>query len=343
MQGGYSAEREAAPGQNLRNILQGFYQSAALVIQSAVKAITYPTCRECGSDDELIRDHVQGDLICPRCGLIAETIIEEKPEWTTFTSASDVCVATNEYPVDSLVSTTLSTSIKAGPNSHTNVARKNQWMYSTTLPYRERVLVAVKKQFEEICEANHLSKAIERRAILLYKQMFDEKNHNGQKLVHRSKKLKGIIGACLYLSISLVQEEGVKRTIPELAKVLNIQTEHIYQAKKEIIASLNLFKDIQQTITHRDLIARFASNLQTGSNCTLPFKLIEAAKSLGDEKTKSAVCHHTPSTVAGACLWYVLVHNTELTKKKTITPAHLTSACGVSFSTIHRFYTGYLR
>ena len=295
-------------------------------------------CKGCGETGMIFEDEKQGEKVCVNCGLVTEKVIDTGAEWRTVNDPRKVNPVRCE--IQSTKFTNLSpTMISGGKNSQNLEKTMKRTM---TMMYSERTIYMVEKEFMNLCEGHGISINIINNATEMYKSIYNSKNFDGKKEIHRGNKLKGIKAACLYLTI-IKQKKITRRTPREIADIIGVSVKVLNEAEKQVIEILDLYDTLPKPTTHRDILDSFSLKMKK-KGIVLSFQLIERAKRVGDiAKENNLLLEKVPKSVAAGCLWYVLNKKSNLVENKKISKQDIHRCTGVSGVTVQKVFETLLK
>ncbi|OAF64092.1 hypothetical protein A3Q56_08200 [Intoshia linei] len=235
---------------------------------------------------QLVEDHQAGDMICTRCGIVVgDRVVDVTSEWRTFGDANAPDKSRIGAADDAVFDGELSTVITMDASTQRNfsgLARSNMQIMgsdkkSNTISYRS---------IKEFCEMLNLNSAIQKRAMLLIKDVRETK-----KLKYKNND--ALAAACIYIA---ARQEGVGRTFKEICSVSNVAVKYIGRVCKKILRALETNIDIVES---SDFMIRFCSNL------SLPI-YIEKLSVLLAQKSRSigSLAGRSPVSIAAASIAY---------------------------------------
>ncbi|KAF8361009.1 ttb-1 [Pristionchus pacificus] len=235
----------------------------------------------------LVEDHRAGDVICPECGrVVGDRLVDVGTEWRSFSnerSGTDPSrVGAPENPL--MGASDLSTSIAVGfGSSDGDQSLANAQRRSSN--NSDRQMSQGMTHIREMSDRIHLTRAIQDRAALLFRQMLDGKTLRG-------KNIAAQVASCLYVAC---RQEGVPRTLKEIIAVAGCSSREVNKCVKLIIrSSENSF----QLITSEDFMSRFCGNLD------LPHPVQRAATHIARvAKELDLVAGRSPISIAAAAIY----------------------------------------
>tara|TARA_Y100000389_G_scaffold162186_1_gene164892 strand:+ start:2989 stop:3945 length:957 start_codon:yes stop_codon:yes gene_type:complete len=275
-----------------------------------------------------IKNHrvFQGMTTCSICNDIITNIIEN-PEWRYYgsqdTKSSDPTRC--GMPVNLLLpESSIGTSISyRGTRTHKmNKLRKyQQW---NGMPYKERSLLKVFNEINDVCRKVDLPIIIINEANSLYKIVSTTK-------ISRGANRKGIIAACVYFSCKI---NKAPRSTNEIAEVFNIAIPVMSKGCKKFQEIMQLNKvDIKrihssETINIDDFIERFCDKLDLNID---DIKMIQEISRLA--QIYNLVNENTPPSMAAGCIYLYICDNNISIDKELIA-----NVCKISEVTVNKCY-----
>ncbi|KAL0235137.1 hypothetical protein GEMRC1_001719 [Eukaryota sp. GEM-RC1] len=180
-----------------------------------------PSCRECRTPDAmLIHDHRQGNVVCKRCGLVAERgLIDTHSEWRTFSDSHGDEASRVGGPTNSMFGTgTLSTNIGEGNDPSTRMFH----LAGQSSDYR--ALTRAQTEFNRLGTLMGCSESIKGRALDIFHKVKSQVSLRG-------RPLEGIHIACFYHSFA---EHNVSRSYRELASFCTLSSFEIGRCVKHV-------------------------------------------------------------------------------------------------------------
>ncbi|GMS83767.1 hypothetical protein PENTCL1PPCAC_5942, partial [Pristionchus entomophagus] len=266
----------------------------------------------------LIEDHRAGDVICPECGrVVGDRLVDVGTEWRSFSnerSGTDPSrVGAPENPL--MGASDLSTSIAVGfGSSDGDQSLANAQRRSSN--NSDRQMSQGMQHIREMSDRIHLTRTIQDRAALLFRQMLDGKTLRGKNIAAQA-------ASCLYVAC---RQEGVPRTLKEIIAVAGCSPREVNKCVKLIIrSSENSF----QLITSEDFMSRFCGNLD------LPHQVQRAATHIARvAKERDLVAGRSPISIAAAAIY--MASQASGTKKTAKEVGEITGAAEVTVKQTYR-------
>jgi transcription initiation factor TFIIB len=250
-------------------------------------------CRECDGTDDLtaepnvVEDVHSGDMVCRKCGLVIEPIIDQRTEWRTFANEDGDDPSRVGGPSDPFLDSlplNVSISRRDGGSGMSRELNRAQ-MKAQTLSNADKALLDAFRQIENFCNRSQLPQTITDAAKRVYKK--NEKNMRG-------KSSEIIIAAAIYMACRI---ENVPRTMKEICALTTVSKRDIGKCVRKM-SETN--KEKIGVIKANDFVARFCSNLDLG------MKVQKAALLLIEKaKEKSLVASKSPVSIAAAAIFMV--------------------------------------
>ena len=285
-------------------------------------------CINCDNSDKIIEDMRLGIVICAECGQVLDNIIDASPDWHSFDDDKGNTNRCGSGVSKLLPQSSLGTTIKGG-NWNSRIKTLHNW---SAMPYRERSLHLVFKQFQERCEKNGILRCIEDDAKIMYKAISECKHLEGKNkdkfIIIRGKNRISLIASCIFFAC---KRKGMTRSPKEIAAIFDIDYTDITRGCKnfqKFIKKGNI--DINTGFSlPEDFVARFCKELHI--NTVHINHAIEIAKNIRKMGFASV---HTPFSIATSSVLLMAEFNdlTIINKKK------LAAKFGVSEVTISKTY-----
>jgi len=280
----------------------------------------------CNNNDSIVEDHVQGIIVCSKCGQVISNILDDSPEWNEYEDDKDninrCAQPINYFLPQSSMSTTIACS------SRNNLKRLQDW---GAMPYNERSLNNVLKEIHEKCQRANIIKYIEDDAKILYKHVYEFKyttgKQKGDRLLVRGINRRSIIASCVLYAC---KRNGKTRSSKEIAKVFDLKNKQMTRGYKKFYSILPYIKIYYETQTSlpEHFIPRYCHDLK------IPKQYIEPILKISQNIQKLDIgSMHTPFSIAiGAILLAIDIYKLPLDKK------YLAVKFGVSLPTIEKTY-----
>jgi transcription initiation factor TFIIB len=181
------------------------------------------SCPTCGGP--FVVDSERGELICPHCGYVVSSAIDEGPEWKAFELDEKANRVRAGAPLTlTLHDLGLSTSIgeeatdsrgkRLDPAMRATVERMRQWQRRVrTADSHERALSIVLGKINELCNSMALPESVAETAAYIYRT-------SAKKKLAKGKSIMGMATATVYLAC---RKCGVSRTLKEVAQAAGIE------------------------------------------------------------------------------------------------------------------------
>lgn len=273
-----------------------------------------------------MNNHViyNGTMICSCCNIVISNIVDS-PEWRYYGSSDTKNSNPTRcgMPVNQLLpksSVGCIISYKGGKNMG-KIRKYQQW---NGIPYKERSLLKVFEEINNMGKLSNLPTSIIKDAQGLYKIISNVK-------ISRGANRKGIIAACVYYSCKI---NDVPRSTNEIADMFSISISTMTKGCKKFneIAhtnKLNIYNMKKDETTHvDDFIERFCSKLGLHKeDITIILSITNKSRTL------NLLNDNTPPSMAAGCIYmYVRQYNKDITKKQ------LSDTCKISEVTINKCY-----
>lgn len=290
-----------------------------LTTDTEVATETKSKCKNCQSVGTLVEDQQSSTVVCSKCGMVHEEILDHGPEWRQYNNDDSRNDGVNRCgcPSNYYFPKSSQGTIIAG-SGNSRLKRKQKW---NSMVYKERSLNQVFKDMAYICSKNSIPKNIVDTAEFLYKTLSDCKHKSGEnegkQVIIRGVNRKSIIAACVFKSCDLNKNP---RTVKEIADCFNLDEKKVTkgikhyekimkncdESKKEL---LNHFNDE----TAEDYIRRHCANPRlkiSKENTNLAVKI-----SHNCSRMKLASDHNPQSIAAGSILVMVNYCGLNIDKK----------------------------
>jgi transcription initiation factor TFIIB len=287
-------------------------------------------CTNCDSKDNIIEDFSLGIVVCKNCGQVLDNIIDSNPEWRSFEddnkgdSANRCGFGVSKLLPQSSLGTTI-----GGGRFKSRIKTLHSW---SAMPYRERSLHQVFKQFQEKCANTGILKCIEDDAKIMYKAISECKHNDGKNkdkyIIIRGKNRISLIAACIFFAC---KRKGMTRSPKEIADIFDINYTDITRGCKnfqKFIKKGNI--DINTGFSlPEDFVSRFCKELHIKDKYV--DEAINIAKNIRQMNIASV---HTPFSIAtSSILLMAEFHNIDNINKR-----RLANKFGVSEVTISKTY-----
>jgi len=305
-------------------------------------------CVNCDTDENLIEDTQQGNLVCNQCGQIVRRLFDYGLETRSY--ADDGGNGDNarcSMPINKLLpQSSLGTQINSNRKWKSKVHILQEWI---TMPYKERSLHKVFKDIHDKCNKAGLYKCIEDDAKIMYKTIsdnnhnnkseFEEENKEEQKkgkrsnIIIRGLNRKSLIAACVFFAC---KRRNMSRSPKEIAKMFGMEDNEVIRGCKNM-AKLMEKKSTDVNIgTSRpeEFIRRFCNELK------LRTFYADCAENICKNIQKlNIVSNHTPQSIATAgILLMAEINNLDINKKKISQIFHISEVTiGKTYKKIEKY------
>ena len=269
----------------------------------------------CGNNENIFTDHVNGIMVCKKCGQFMNGVLDQNPEWLNYNNKPSV-VRCNIYTNPHLPKSSLGTSISSKFNI--KIKKLNEW---ESMPYEERSLNNIFKIIKNKCSKANIKKCIEDDAKIMYKYIsnctFQYGENKGKKIIIRARNRVSIIASCVYFACI---RKGEPRSPHEIAELFEIDYTRITNGFKKFAELMRLMKlnksnNIKFVITAsmpEDFIPRFCKKINLSND--LIEKTIKLTTNIGKLNVASG---HTQTSIAIGSLWLIIEkHDIQITKKQ---------------------------
>ncbi len=287
-------------------------------------------CNNCNIKDKIIEDFSLGIIVCQNCGQVLDNIIDSNPEWRSFEDDnkgdnSNRC----GFGVSKLLpQSSLGTTIGGG-KFKSRIKTLHSW---SAMPYRERSLHQVFKQFQERCANTGILKCIEDDAKIMYKAISECKHNEGKNkdkyIIIRGKNRISLIAACVFFAC---KRKGMTRSPKEIAEIFDINYTDITRGCKNFQKFVKKGSiDINTGYSlPEDFVSRFCKELH------IKDKYVEQAVNIAKNIRKMNIASvHTPFSIATSSILLMAEFNNidNINKRK------LANKFGVSEVTISKTF-----
>jgi transcription initiation factor TFIIIB Brf1 subunit/transcription initiation factor TFIIB len=220
------------------------------------------TCYNCNRTDKIVEDFSLGIIVCKNCGQVLDNITDANPEWRSFEDDAKGDNANRcGFGVSKLLpQSSLGTTIGGG-KFKSRIKTLHSW---SAMPYRERSLHQVFKQFQEKCANTGILKCIEDDAKIMYKAISECKHNEGKNkdkfIIIRGKNRISLIAACVFFAC---KRKGMTRSPKEIAEIFDINYTDITKGCKnfqKFIKKGNIDINTGYSIPE-DFVSRFCKEL----------------------------------------------------------------------------------
>lgn len=267
---------------------------------------------KCLNNDQIIEDYEKGIIVCKKCGIIIQTILDSSPEWCDYGSDGKKGVARCSYITNNfLPQSSLGTDINCYKN---RMKILHIW---GAMPYKERSLHKILKDVENKCRKSSVSKYIEDDVKILCTNISKLKHlrgkNKGKSIITRGDNRKGIIAACYFYAC---KRDHCTKSKKEVAELWEIEETDVTKGCK-VFLKLVQSGQISYTLNTESadyFIVRFYKQRKG-----LPIKKKYIAQALiitqNIKKLNIASVHNPISVAAGSILLSVELNNLNITKK----------------------------
>ncbi len=286
-------------------------------------------CSNCNSIDNIIEDFSSGIVVCKNCGQVLDNIIDSNPEWRSFEDDNKPDNNRCGMGVSKLLpQSSLGTTIGGG-SFKSRIKTLHSW---SAMPYRERSLHQVFKQFQEKCENTGILKCIEDDAKIMYKAISECKHNDGKNkdkfIIIRGKNRTSLIAACVFFAC---KRKGMTRSPKEIAEIFDINYTDITRGCKnfqKFIKKGNI--DINTGFSlPEDFVSRFCKEL------FIKDKYVDQAINIAKNIRRMNIASvHTPFSIATSSILLM----TEFNNIDNINKRKLAHKFNVSEVTIGKTY-----
>ena len=299
-------------------------------------------CPHCGSLN-LIRDYDRGETVCGSCGwVIQEKIIDEGPEWRSFTpeekiEKSRVGIPSSYSVHDKGLSTTIS--------------RVNRDAYGRKLPYPaklqmwrlrkwqkrsrvhssiERNLAQAMSEIDRISQKTYIPPHIKERASVIYRKALD-------KGIIRGRSIASVAAAAVYAAC---RGSGTPRTLREIAETSLVDKKDVARSYRLLLRELEIKMPVPNQLTYLSKIAETIGI--SGEIQGIAVRILREAK----EKSKEFY-GKAPQAIAAAALYIACQKRNEGIKthrgERKVTQKDIAKAPGVTEVTLRNRYKGLVK
>ena len=254
-------------------------------------------CPRCGSTN-LIKDTERGELICGDCGLvIEENIVEYGPEWRAFDAEQKEKRVRGGAPISYMrPNKGLVTEIdqynrdirgsKIPSKRQAQLYRMRKWHKRASVATSiERNLAIALSELDRISSYLGLPENIRNSIALLYRKCVE-------KGLIRGRPLETVVAAVIY---AVCREEGMPRTLEEIANVSGISKKEIGRAYRFISHEL----DIKIPLTDpTNYVPRYVTALKLGGEVEK-----KAEELLREALKRGLISGRSPTGVAAAAVY----------------------------------------
>lgn len=290
-------------------------------------------CKGCGLFDTLKEDLYNSVIVCSKCGIVNDEILDYGPEWRQYNNddSRNENVSRCGCPSNYFFPKSSQGTIMVGSSSN-RLKRKQKWC---TMVYKERSLNLVFEYISQICSKNKIPKIIVDSAKTLYKKISDCKHKSGdnigKQIIIRGDKRLSIIAACVFKACEMNKNP---RNTKEIANFFNLDEKKVTKGLKNFSKilrnaddSVTIFNQFNSNTTE-DYIRRHCPKLKINKeNTDLTVKIAKNCC-----RIKLASNHNPQSISAGSILAMVEYKRLSVDKKD------IASLFGTSELTIGKIY-----
>ena len=196
-------------------------------------------CAECGSQ-EIVLDPYKGEFICFQCGVVADTVIDNGPEWRAYSNEEESQRSRSGAPLSYLrpdmgLPTEISRSRKDGQGQTLPMATRFEYerlsnLHNRTVNNKIRNLRTALRELKRIRSVMELPETVGEEAAILYRRCLKENKIRG-------RSIEGMIAACLYLGC---RNAELPHTLCDMVIAANVQTKELGRCVRTIIGELDL-------------------------------------------------------------------------------------------------------
>lgn len=280
-------------------------------------------CIQCETPDHLIEDIKAGIVVCKKCGMVVDTIMDHGPEWHGDDSrtSSRFGLPTNPH----LPKSSMTTEIAGHPMDR--FKRVHGW---DNMPYDERSIYIVFKLIKEYCQKAKLPGCVEQDAKIMYRHLCEYRKKNEKKIIVRGANRQALIWTCIYFAC---KKEGYVRSPKEIASLSGLKYKDITKGFKIFTKLIRSHKSQKikvkfDSILPEDFVPRFCKELKISEEFTND--TLKMTRNIG--KLNIASKHNPLSIAVGTILLMVEMNDIDISKK------NINKQFGVSEVTIAKAY-----
>lgn len=277
-------------------------------------------CPNCSSYN-LIEDFNQGEIICQNCGLVVnENIMDEKPEWRTFTKEERekrgrAGGPTAYYRYDKGLSTIIDHRDRDASGKQLLLSKRSEawklkkWQITTCLYSSvERNLSLAMQELGRLADIFHIPEQVKERAAIIYRKALNNS-------IIKTRPISGMVAAALYAAC---RTNGIPRTLKEFASVCIIKKKTLSRYYKFLIRGLNIKMPVEDPIRY---ISKIATKIK------IPEKTqIIAIKILKKAKKRGVATGKNPISLAATAIYIAcLLDRCDRTQKEIAEVAKVTT------------------
>jgi len=276
-------------------------------------------CPEC-HNKRIFRDYARGELVCSKCGLVIDDdYIDAGAEWRSFSPEQREKRERTGAPMNPMLHDKgLTTEISwknrdasggtIPAKSRAQLYRMRKWQRRIRVNNAtERNLAFALGELEKVAAHLSLPRYIREHAANIYRDSL-------KKNLIRGRSIESVVAAALYASC---RDNGVPRTLDELAEASNVQRKIIGRTYRFLMRELHL--SLQPTSPH-DYVSRFCSELNLDREVELTVKRL-----LDEAADTDLTSGRGPTGVAAAAIYIAtILCNQRRTQKEVADVAGVT-------------------
>lgn len=229
-------------------------------------------CKGCNTSGKLVEDQHTGVIVCLKCGMMNEELLDHGPEWRKYNSDDNRSEGIGRCgcPHNFFFPKSCQGTIMTG-TSNSRLRRKQKW--NSTI-YKERSLKGVFEFISNVCSKNNIPKIIVDSAITLYKMISDSKHktgsNTGKQIIIRGDNRTSIIASCVFKSCEINKNP---RSIKEIATYFELDEKKITKGNKQFDRIMKNVEDneiileqMASNTTAEDYIRRHSFRLKINKN-----------------------------------------------------------------------------
>ncbi len=259
-------------------------------------------CAECGSQ-EIVLDSQKGEFICFRCGVVADIVIDNGPEWRAYSNEEEKQRSRSGAPISYLrpdlgLPTEISRSRKDGQGQNLPLSKRYEYQRlsnidNRTLNSQVRNLRTALRELKRVRSQMELPEPVGQEAAIIYRRCLKENKIRG-------RSIEGMIAACIYLAC---RNAGLPHTLRDMIIATNVKSKELGRCVRLIISELDLRPNPSD---HTALIHRLGDALKV----TMHTRGL-AVDILKEAKTNSITVGKNPMSMAAAALYIAGVQTGE--------------------------------
>ena len=280
-----------------------------------------PECQAAG----LIRDRGTGEVVCPRCGLVVDIIVDRGPEWVVYEPEDMAQVRGTPTLIPALsgsdgtylARTWTHRDPEAGATMHR--LRHQQRRTGDT---RGRNFHHAKKELFMLGDRAHAPRTLIEEAADIYRRAY---NRN----LTRGRSINGVVAASIYTAYRL---HRVPRSAKEMAQTMGVEPKELTRVYRLLIEELHLSPENPQAEAH---VPKLAADLGlTAEESQVAIETLREARRLKETMGKD------PRGLAAAAVY---VAQLSRPGSRRITQAQIAQASGVTEVTIRNRFKALLK